>query len=271
MAPINNPNGNEVSEIVLPDGATASEVIAPDGSTVFGSAIPDSVVNNMDTFYAISEGSGTAVGDGIDNEPATTDASWLNNTQYYEDFALDFTPADNERMRSDNQVDLNGDAQSVAGWVTLDAINGNDVLYYMGDQTDGSESRDDGWYVRVGSASSIEILDGVLGGAGAEVPLSVNPDPDLSTGSQYFIAATCERSNSTDTYNLFVYDNSSLIGSGSTTNSNRATTAATYLYGMREPKQVTSDGKLDFVMFNESAAVSKSAFDQIHTDSKSGR
>jgi len=41
MAPINNPNGNSVSEIVLPNGATASEVIAPDGSRVFG-AIPDS-------------------------------------------------------------------------------------------------------------------------------------------------------------------------------------------------------------------------------------
>ena len=38
---IYNPDGSEVSEIVLPDGSTASEVIAPDGSVVF-SAIPDS-------------------------------------------------------------------------------------------------------------------------------------------------------------------------------------------------------------------------------------
>jgi len=43
MAPINLPDGTEVSEIVLPDGSTASEVLAPDGSTVFG-GIPDSVV-----------------------------------------------------------------------------------------------------------------------------------------------------------------------------------------------------------------------------------
>lgn len=43
MAPINLPNGNQVSEIVLPNGATASEVIAPDGSTVFAD-IPDSAV-----------------------------------------------------------------------------------------------------------------------------------------------------------------------------------------------------------------------------------
>jgi len=41
MAPINLPDGTEVSEVILPDGATASEVIAPDGSTVFR-GIPDS-------------------------------------------------------------------------------------------------------------------------------------------------------------------------------------------------------------------------------------
>jgi len=40
MAPINLPDGTEVSEVILPDGASASEVIAPDGSTVF-STIPD--------------------------------------------------------------------------------------------------------------------------------------------------------------------------------------------------------------------------------------
>jgi len=42
MAPINLPDGTEVSEVILPDGASASEVIAPDGSAVFGNAIPDS-------------------------------------------------------------------------------------------------------------------------------------------------------------------------------------------------------------------------------------
>jgi len=45
MAPINLPDGTEVSEIVLPDGSTASEVLAPDGSTVFAT---DSVVQDFD-------------------------------------------------------------------------------------------------------------------------------------------------------------------------------------------------------------------------------
>jgi len=48
MAPINLPDGTEVSEVILPDGATASEVVAPDGSTVF-SAIPDGVVDNFES------------------------------------------------------------------------------------------------------------------------------------------------------------------------------------------------------------------------------
>jgi len=47
MAPINLPDGSQVSEIVLPDGSTASEVLAPDGSTVF-SGIPDGVVDNFE-------------------------------------------------------------------------------------------------------------------------------------------------------------------------------------------------------------------------------
>jgi len=55
MAPINLPDGTEVSEVILPDGATASEVIAPDGSTVFG-GIPDSVEYQ---FVASSTSSGS--------------------------------------------------------------------------------------------------------------------------------------------------------------------------------------------------------------------
>jgi len=56
MAPINLPDGSQVSEIVLPDGSTASEVLAPDGSTVF-SAIPDSAVFQIDaTTLNLSDG-----------------------------------------------------------------------------------------------------------------------------------------------------------------------------------------------------------------------
>jgi len=56
MAPINLPDGTEVSEVILPDGATASEVIAPDGSTVFG-PIPDSALaQDLVAWYRFEDG-----------------------------------------------------------------------------------------------------------------------------------------------------------------------------------------------------------------------
>jgi hypothetical protein len=42
------PDGATAGEIVLPDGATASDGFGPDGTRVFGSAIPDSVVDNFE-------------------------------------------------------------------------------------------------------------------------------------------------------------------------------------------------------------------------------
>jgi len=56
MAPINLPDGTEVSEIVLPDGSTASEVIAPDGSTVFSSVSVVSVDDYEDQDLAEYDG-----------------------------------------------------------------------------------------------------------------------------------------------------------------------------------------------------------------------
>jgi len=67
MAPINLPDGSQVSEIVLPDGSTASEVLAPDGSTVF-SAIPDSAVAQLNA----KQLSGFSDGDTITNRPDQT-------------------------------------------------------------------------------------------------------------------------------------------------------------------------------------------------------
>jgi len=46
MAPINLPDGSEVSEVILPDGASASEVRAPDGSTVFSGIADEGFEHN---------------------------------------------------------------------------------------------------------------------------------------------------------------------------------------------------------------------------------
>jgi hypothetical protein len=48
MAPINLPNGNEVSEVILPDGSSATEVIGPDGQTVFDVGVPDFALASWD-------------------------------------------------------------------------------------------------------------------------------------------------------------------------------------------------------------------------------
>jgi len=68
-----NPDGGEVSEIILPDGTTASEVVAPDGSVGFDPA-PDSAVWQDD----FSDGNY----DGWDVGTGTWDASnnYLENT-----------------------------------------------------------------------------------------------------------------------------------------------------------------------------------------------
>jgi hypothetical protein len=87
MAPINLPNGTEVSEIVLPNGQTASEVIAPDGSVVFGNAIPDSVVDNTVHLYDARE---LSLSDGTTVDPrpdlvGSQDAAAVNSPTFDSD------------------------------------------------------------------------------------------------------------------------------------------------------------------------------------------
>jgi hypothetical protein len=70
MAPINLPDGTEVSEVILPDGTSASAVVAPDGSRVF-SAIPDSEADQKLVHrYALDDVNGT-VADSVADADAT--------------------------------------------------------------------------------------------------------------------------------------------------------------------------------------------------------
>jgi len=93
MAPINLPDGSEVSEVILPDGTTASEVIAPDGSAVF-SAIPDSVVNRL----PLNEGSGTSATASVGNVNGTlnNDGKWESNNSYPNGTAPEFDVSSND-------------------------------------------------------------------------------------------------------------------------------------------------------------------------------
>jgi len=99
MAPINLPDGTEVSEVILPDGATASEVVAPDGSAVF-SAIPDSIVAQFDARQL----SGFADGDSVTTRPDQSgngnDASGSGTYRSSEingNAAVEYDPANNDQ------------------------------------------------------------------------------------------------------------------------------------------------------------------------------
>ena len=98
MAPINLPDGSQVSEIVLPDGSTASEVLAPDGSRVF-SAIPDSPpdqglvyhynaaespLSDGDSVPDIDDQSGNGNTATLDTGGATYRTGGVGNNPYYE-------------------------------------------------------------------------------------------------------------------------------------------------------------------------------------------
>jgi len=82
MAPINLPDGSQVSEIVLPDGSTASEVLAPDGSRVFGGT-PDSGVAQYQFEQDVTDSFNN--NDGTDNTGAgyTTDAEIDSNAKVF--------------------------------------------------------------------------------------------------------------------------------------------------------------------------------------------
>jgi hypothetical protein len=86
--PIFNPDGSEVSEIVLPDGSTASEVIGPDGNVVFeaGADIPDSGVLK----YGFNEGSGTTATDSFGSNDGAINGASFTTTSAEGSHALSF-------------------------------------------------------------------------------------------------------------------------------------------------------------------------------------
>jgi len=151
MAPINLPDGTEVSEVILPDGASASEVIAPDGTTVFG-AIPDSVVSHWEFE---DEGSTSSAEDSeSDNDldvvggPAYTTESAVGS------HAMDFTGGRGSGDRltvsnSDGDFDAGDGEFAVSMWVYLrDATEGalwqvhasSSTLYRVFNANDGANS-----------------------------------------------------------------------------------------------------------------------------------
>jgi len=141
MAPINLPDGTEVSEVILPDGSTASEVIAPDGTTVFG-AIPDS----GDIQYLMDEGSGSTLNDRFDTTDATLNGpTWVSESTAVGDFVLDFDPANTAFWETNS--DLSIDSFSACVWTKLrDFTKFDNAILSAGDEI--NNGGDSGFMIR---------------------------------------------------------------------------------------------------------------------------
>jgi len=150
MAPINLPDGSQVSEIVLPDGSTASEVVAPDGSTVF-SAIPDYWVAH----WPHDEGSESTIADAIGDVDATlgSNATWQSGTGrggFYVEYGTTASASDlgsaGNTLISDNWVannegafgcwlkPANNDFHLIFGTIT--SSGGTEILCLLRDNTE---------------------------------------------------------------------------------------------------------------------------------------
>ena len=91
MAPINLPDGSQVSEIVLPDGSTASEVLAPDGSTVFG-VIPDS--QNLQARWPIDDNEATVTDIKGNNDGTNNGGTWQTESTLDQNYVLELLTDD---------------------------------------------------------------------------------------------------------------------------------------------------------------------------------
>ena len=154
MAPINLPNGNQVSEIVLPDGTSASEVIGPDGNVLFEPPAPNSVTSrpNDDGITARSYETGLkielksdwqSIGAEISNNTSGVESAYLWDSNQNTIASVDISGLasggaftfDNVGLLSGNQYyivcDANGAEYDIGYYGDI-----NDPYPYTGDDLD---------------------------------------------------------------------------------------------------------------------------------------
>jgi hypothetical protein len=136
MAPINLPDGTEVSEVILPDGASASEVIAPDGRTVFG-GIPDSGIARYEFEQDVT--------DSFNNNDATNNnVAFSSSTVKQGSFSAEFTASSGENITTPALLPENDSPFSLAGFfrqssvASMGYINDGDVNISVFDDSNGN-------------------------------------------------------------------------------------------------------------------------------------
>jgi len=199
MAPINLPDGTEVSEIVLPDGSTASEVLAPDGSRVFP-IIPDSLVNDR---WKLDEGSGTTGANSLQSVDLNlNNPNWQSNSKYTGGDAVGFNS--DSYINTKSQIDINGQQGEVLFWA--DGLNngGNnfsDILRWGDGMNASTQRTNNGVRLIFGSDGNDSFFCENLNSSGDPTAFDATGVVDVST-DDYFFALRVDG----DTTGLRIYD-----------------------------------------------------------------
>jgi len=195
MAPINLPDGSQVSEIVLPDGSTASEVLAPDGSTVF-SGIPDSGISRL-TFDSADIQSGSALDVWNDNDFAitggTTGQAGLATTfDSGESISLDGT---NDYL-DNSSFPAFGPDWSVAFWYDA-PDDSNDEYFWQSDQN--RNGNDNSNSIAFGNSGTQFVVYGADG-----TRSELTSDANVRAGSPVHVVVTSSGTESSATLTLYL-------------------------------------------------------------------
>lgn len=169
------------------------------------SAIPDSVVDNLDVWYPGDEGSGITLSDALETVDATLDSdSWQDNEEYYRGSAPYFDGID-DRYVSDQSVDIdsvyNGKV-SFCGWVEIDDTSNHPSFGFV----NGVDAYNDPGVLAYLDLDNDHFVVAVGSGGGRTGGAMVNQTPQ--TDHLYFIGVVVDGLNTS----LYVWDSAQQIG-----------------------------------------------------------
>jgi len=191
MAPINLPDGTEVSEVILPDGATASEVVAPDGDRVF-SVIPDSGISRWE-FEGDATDSWGSNGGSITGATFTSDSAVGSQALSFDGNDVVTIGNVDALKRADEGV------WSYSAWVKI--TDKSSAAYHIMGSSNGTAALSLRARDLLTSGDVIPVFNVRNGGTGNSE--RVTGSTILDDGSYHHVVATCSGNN--DATNMTIY------------------------------------------------------------------
>lgn len=219
--------------------------------------IPDSVVDNLDVWYPLNEGSGTSINDGliyIERNATSSVDSWSSDPDFWRGAALDYT-SDDAEATSDETIDPGSD-MSICAWVKIENFTSNGGVAYVSDDLDILSNT--GWGITT-TTDAFRLVDSENGSASSHAQVE-----NLNTDELYFIGASYTPNSETD---LFVWDTQEKEGDDSESTGNDGLTSGSDLILGGEPSQY-ADLEISAVGFNIDAGLSESQFQDIWESTK---